>query len=140
MLGLNGAPQAGDSFKVCESEQEARNTATKRARLAREMGLRTQKHITLDEIGRRIAIGDFKELNIIVKGDVDGSVEALSGELLKLSTEQVQLNVIHKSVGAVTETDVMLATASNALIVAFQVRPTAGARKMAEAEQIDIRT
>ena len=140
MLGLNGAPQAGDSFKVCESEQEARNTATKRARLAREMGLRTQKHITLDEIGRRIAIGDFKELNIIVKGDVDGSVEALSGELLKLSTEQVQVNVIHKSVGAVTETDVMLATASNALIVAFQVRPTAGARKMAEAEQIDIRT
>ncbi len=140
MLGLNGAPQAGDAFKVCESEQEARNIATKRARLAREMGLRTQKHITLDEIGRRIAIGDFKELNIIVKGDVDGSVEALSGELLKLSTEQVQVNVIHKSVGAVTETDVMLATASNALIVAFQVRPTAGARKMAEAEQIDIRT
>ncbi|MCR4965668.1 MAG: translation initiation factor IF-2 [Bacteroidales bacterium] len=140
MLGLNGAPQAGDTFKVCENEQEARSVATKRARLAREMGLRTQKHITLDEIGRRIAIGDFKELNIIVKGDVDGSVEALSGELLKLSTEQVQLNVIHKSVGAVTETDVMLATASNALIVAFQVRPTAGARKMAEAEQIDIRT
>ena len=140
LLGLNGAPQAGDSFKVCETEQEARNVATKRARLAREMGLRTQKHITLDEIGRRIAIGDFKELNIIVKGDVDGSVEALSGELLKLSTEQVQVNVIHKSVGAVTETDVMLATASNALIVAFQVRPTAGARKTAEAEQIDIRT
>jgi len=140
LLGLNGAPQAGDSFKVCESEQEARNVATKRARLAREMGLRTQKHVTLEEIGRRIAIGDFKELNIIVKGDVDGSVEALSGELLKLSTEQVQVNVIHKSVGAVTETDVMLATASNALIVAFQVRPTAGARKTAEAEQIDIRT
>lgn len=140
LLGLNGAPQAGDSFKVCETEQEARNVATKRVRLAREMGLRTQKHITLDEIGRRIAIGDFKELNIIVKGDVDGSVEALSGELLKLSTEQVQVNVIHKSVGAVTETDVMLATASNALIVAFQVRPTAGARKTAEAEQIDIRT
>ncbi|MBR4787283.1 MAG: translation initiation factor IF-2 [Bacteroidales bacterium] len=140
LLGLNGAPQAGDSFKVCETEQEARSVATKRARLAREMGLRTQKHITLDEIGRRIAIGDFKELNIIVKGDVDGSVEALSGELLKLSTEQVQVNVIHKSVGAVTETDVMLATASNALIVAFQVRPTAGARRTAEAEQIDIRT
>mgnify|MGYP003290449976 CR=1 FL=1 len=140
LLGLNGAPQAGDSFKVCESEQDARNVATKRARLAREMGLRTQKHITLDEIGRRIAIGDFKELNIIVKGDVDGSVEALSGELLKLSTEQVQVNVIHKSVGAVTETDVMLAMASNALIAAFQVRPTAGARKAAEAEQIDIRT
>ena len=140
LLGLNGAPQAGDTFKVCESEQDARNVATKRARLAREMGLRTQKHVTLEEIGRRIAIGDFKELNIIVKGDVDGSVEALSGELLKLSTEQVQVNVIHKSVGAVTETDVMLATASNALIVAFQVRPTAGARKTAEAEQIDIRT
>ena len=140
LLGLNGAPQAGDTFKVCDTEQEARGIATKRARLAREMGLRTQKHITLEEIGRRIAIGDFKELNIIVKGDVDGSVEALSGELLKLSTEQVQVNVIHKSVGAVTETDVMLATASNALIVAFQVRPTAGARKTAEAEQIDIRT
>ncbi len=140
LLGLNGAPQAGDTFKVCESEQEARSIATKRARLAREMGLRTQKHVTLEEIGRRIAIGDFKELNIIVKGDVDGSVEALAGELLKLSTEQVQVNVIHKSVGQVTETDVMLATASNALIVAFQVRPSAGARKMAEAEQIDIRT
>ncbi|MCQ2284856.1 MAG: translation initiation factor IF-2 [Bacteroidales bacterium] len=140
LLGLNGAPQAGDTFKVCDTEQEARGIATKRARLAREMGLRTQKHITLEEIGRRIAIGDFKELNIIVKGDVDGSVEALSGELLKLSTKQVQVNVIHKSVGAVTETDVMLATASNALIVAFQVRPTAGARKTAEAEQIDIRT
>ena len=140
LLGLNGAPQAGDAFKVCDTEQEARTAATKRARLAREMGLRTQKHITLEEIGRRIAIGDFKELNIIVKGDVDGSVEALADSLLKLSTEQVQVNVIHKSVGAVTETDVMLATASNALIVAFQVRPTAGARKMAEAEQIDIRT
>ena len=140
LLGLNGAPQAGDTFKVCESEQEARSIATKRARLAREMGLRTQKHVTLEEIGRRIAIGDFKELNIIVKGDVDGSVEALAGELLKLSTEQVQVNVIHKSVGQVTETDVMLATASNALIVAFQVRPSANARKMAEAEQIDIRT
>ena len=140
LLGLNGAPQAGDTFKVCESEQEARGIATKRARLAREMGLRTQKHVTLEEIGRRIAIGDFKELNIIVKGDVDGSVEALAGELLKLSTEQVQVNVIHKSVGQVTETDVMLATASNALIVAFQVRPSANARKMAEAEQIDIRT
>ena len=140
LLGLNGAPQAGDTFKVCDSEQEARSIATKRARLAREMGLRTQKHVTLEEIGRRIAIGDFKELNIIVKGDVDGSVEALAGELLKLSTEQVQVNVIHKSVGQVTETDVMLATASNALIVAFQVRPSANARKMAEAEQIDIRT
>ncbi len=140
LLGLNGAPQAGDTFKVCDTEQEARTVATKRARLTREMGLRTQKHITLEEIGRRIAIGDFKELNIIVKGDVDGSVEALADSLLKLSTEQVQVNVIHKSVGMVTETDVMLAAASNALIVAFQVRPSANARKMAEAEQIDIRT
>lgn len=140
LLGLNGAPQAGDTFKVCDTEQEARTIATKRSRLTREMGLRTQKHITLEEIGRRIAIGDFKELNIIVKGDVDGSVEALADSLLKLSTEQVQVNVIHKSVGMVTETDVMLAAASNALIVAFQVRPSANARKMAEAEQIDIRT
>ena len=140
LLGLDGAPQAGDSFKVCETEQEARITATKRARLLREQGLRTQKHITLDEIGRRIAIGDFKELNVIVKGDVDGSVEALSDSLMKLSTEQVQVNVIHKSVGQVTESDVLLASASNALIVAFQVRPSAGARKLAEKEQIDLRT
>ncbi|MDR2971389.1 MAG: translation initiation factor IF-2 [Bacteroidales bacterium] len=140
LLGLNGAPQAGDLLKVCVSEHEARIAATKRAQLAREMGLRTQKHITLDEIGRRIAIGDFKELNIIVKGDVDGSIEALSDSLLKLSTEQVQVNVIHKSVGAVTESDVLLASASNAIIVAFQVRPSHGARKLAEQEQIDIRT
>ena len=140
LLGLNGAPQAGDILKVCASEHDARIAATKRARLAREMGLRTQKHITLDEIGRRIAIGDFKELNIIVKGVVDGSVEALSDSLLKLSTEQVQVNVIHKSVGAVTESDVLLASASNAIIVAFQVRPSPGARKLAEQEEIDIRT
>ena len=140
LLGLNGAPQAGDLFKVAASEHEARIAATKRAQLNREMGLRTQKHITLDEIGRRIAIGDFKELNIIVKGDVDGSVEALSDSLLKLSTEQVQVNVIHKSVGQVTESDVLLATASNAIIVAFQVRPSPGSRKLAEQEQIDIRT
>jgi len=140
LLGLNGAPQAGDIFKVAASEHEARIAATKRAQLNREMGLRTQKHITLDEIGRRIAIGDFKELNIIVKGDVDGSVEALSDSLLKLSTEQVQVNVIHKSVGQVTESDVLLATASNAIIVAFQVRPSPGSRKLAEQEQIDIRT
>ena len=139
LLGLNGAPQAGDILKVCTSEHDARIAATKRTQLAREMGLRTQKHITLDEIGRRIAIGDFKELNIIVKGDVDGSVEALSDSLLKLSTEQVQVNVIHKSVGAVTESDVLLASASNAIIVAFQVRPSHGARKLAEQEQIDIR-
>jgi translation initiation factor IF-2 len=140
LLGLNGAPQAGDLFKVAASEHDARIAATKRAQLNREMGLRTQKHITLDEIGRRIAIGDFKELNIIVKGDVDGSVEALSDSLLKLSTEQVQVNVIHKSVGQVTESDVLLATASNAIIVAFQVRPSPGSRKLAEQEQIDIRT
>ncbi len=139
MLGMNGAPQAGDTFKVMEDEREARNIATKRQQLQREQGLRTQKHITLDEIGRRIAIGDFKELNIIVKGDVDGSVEALADSLLKLSTEEVQVNVIHKSVGQVTETDVMLASASNAVIVAFQVRPSVGARRLAEKEQIDIR-
>jgi len=139
LLGLNGAPQAGDILKVCTSEHDARVAATKRTQLAREMGLRTQKHITLDEIGRRIAIGDFKELNIIVKGDVDGSVEALSDSLLKLSTEQVQVNVIHKSVGAVTESDVLLASASNAIIIAFQVRPSPSARKLAEHEQIDIR-
>ena len=139
LLGLNGAPQAGDVLKVCTSEHDARIAATKRAQLTREMGLRTQKHITLDEIGRRIAIGDFKELNIIVKGDVDGSIEALSDSLLKLSTEQVQVNVIHKSVGAVTESDVLLASASNAIIVAFQVRPSPSARKLAEQEQIDIR-
>ncbi len=140
LLGLDGAPQAGDTFKVCETEQEARSVASKRARLIREQGLRTQKHITLDEIGRRIAIGDFKELNVIVKGDVDGSVEALSDSLMKLSTEQIQVNVIHKSVGQVTESDVLLASASNALIVAFQVRPSLGARRLAEKEQIDLRT
>lgn len=140
LLGLSGAPQAGDIINVCHSDHEARVAATKRAQLVREMGLRTQKHITLDEIGRRIAIGDFKELNIIVKGDVDGSVEALSDALLKLSTPQVQVNVIHKSVGQVTESDVLLASASNAVIVAFQVRPSAVSRKLAEQEQIDIRT
>lgn len=140
LLGLSGAPQAGDLIRVCSSEHEARVAATKRAQLSREMGLRTQKHITLDEIGRRIAIGDFKELNIIVKGDVDGSVEALSDSLLKLSTQQVQVNVIHKSVGAVTESDVLLASASNAIIIAFQVRPSHSSRKLAEQEQIDIRT
>lgn len=140
VLGIDGAPQAGDTFKVMTDEREARSIAAKRQQLLREQGIRTQKHITLDEIGRRIAIGDFKELNIIVKGDVDGSVEALSDELMKLSTPQVQVNVIHKSVGQVTENDVMLASASNAIIVAFQVRPSPGARKLAEREQIDIRT
>lgn len=140
LLGLTGAPQAGDSFHVMDDEREAKNIAAKRLQLQREQGIRTQKHITLDEIGRRIAIGDFKELNIIVKGDVDGSVEALSDALLKLSTEQVLVNVIHKSVGQVTESDVLLASASNAIIVAFQVRPSLNARKLAEKEQIDIRT
>ena len=139
ILGLNGAPQAGDNFNVMESEREARNIANKREQLQREQGLRTQKHITLDEIGRRIAIGNFQELNVIVKGDVDGSIEALSDSLIKLSTEEIQVNVIHKAVGQISESDVMLATASNAIIVGFQVRPSVGARKLAEKEEIDIR-
>jgi translation initiation factor IF-2 len=139
LLGLTGAPQAGDKFKVMTDEREAKQIATKRQQLQREQGIRTQKHITLDEIGRRIAIGDFKELNIIVKADVDGSVEALSDSLLKLSTPQVQVNVIHKSVGAITESDVLLASASNAIIAGFQVRPSMSARKLAEREEIDIR-
>jgi translation initiation factor IF-2 len=139
MLGLNGAPQAGDVFNVMIDEKEVKAIANKRLQLQREQGIRTQKHITLDEIGRRIAIGDFKELNVIVKGDVDGSVEALSDSLLKLSTEEVMVSVIHKSVGAITESDVLLASASNAVIVGFQVRPSLSARKLAEQEQIDIR-
>lgn len=139
MLGLNGAPQAGDTFVVMQDEREMKNVAAKRLQLIREQGLRTQKHITLDEIGRRIAIGDFKELNLIVKGDVDGSIEALSDSLLKLSTEEVQVNVIHQSVGAITESDIMLASASNAIVIGFQVRPTLGARRLAEVEEIDIR-
>ncbi len=139
ILGLDGAPQAGDTFNVMETEQEAKNITNKRQQLFREQGLRTQKHITLDEIGRRIAIGDFKELNVIVKGDVDGSVEALADAMLKLSTEEVQVNIIHKAVGPITEGDVLLASASNAVIVGFQVRPSLAARKLAEQEQIDIR-
>lgn len=139
LLGLNGAPQAGDTFNVMKDEKEAKAIANKRQQILREQGLRTHKHITLDEIGRRIAIGDFKELNIIVKGDVDGSIEALSDSMLKLSTPEVQVNVIHKSVGAITESDVLLASASNAIIVGFQVRPSMSARKLAEQEQIDIR-
>lgn len=139
ILGLNGAPQAGDLFNVMDDEREAREIATKRTQLQREQGLRTHKHITLDEIGRRIAIGDFKELNVIVKGDVDGSIEALSDSLLKLSTPQIQVNIIHKSVGAVTESDVLLASASNAIVVAFQVRPSPAARRLAEQEEIEIR-
>jgi translation initiation factor IF-2 len=139
ILGLNGAPQAGDKFNVIENEREARLIANKREQLQREQGLRTQKHITLDEIGRRIAIGNFQELNIIVKGDVDGSIEALSDSLIKLSVGEIQVNVIHKAVGQITESDVMLASASNAIIVGFQVRPSLGARKLAEKEGIDIR-
>jgi len=139
ILGLNGAPQAGDNFNVMPSEHEAREIATKREQLQREQGLRTSRHITLDEIGRRIAIGSFQELNIIVKGDVDGSIEALSDSLIKLSTEHIQVNVIHKAVGQISESDIMLAAASNAIIVGFQVRPSLAARKLAEKEEIDIR-
>ncbi|GGH10920.1 translation initiation factor IF-2 [Pedobacter zeae] len=139
VLGMQGAPTAGDRFNALESETEARDIANKRMQLQREQGLRTQKHITLDEIGRRLAIGNFKELNIIVKGDVDGSIEALSDSLLKLSTEQIQINVISKGVGQISESDVLLASASDAIIIGFQVRPSTGARKLAEAEQIDIR-
>ena len=139
MLGLNGAPQAGDNFNVLNDEKEVKAIVTRRQQLQREQGLRTQKHITLDEIGRRIAIGDFKELNIIVKADVDGSSEALADSLLKLSTPEVQVNVIHKSVGAISESDILLASASNAIIVGFNVRPTLQARRLAEKEEIDIR-
>jgi len=139
ILGLDGAPNAGDTFQVFEDERDARTIATRRQQLQREQGIRTHKHITLDEIGRRLAIGDFKELNLIVKGDVDGSVEALTDSLLKLSTEQIKVNVIHRAVGPIAESDVLLATASNAIIVGFQVRPTPGARKLAETEEIDIR-
>ena len=139
ILGLNGAPQAGDNFNVMATEQEAREIANKREQLQREQSLRTKKHFTLDELGRRIALGDFKELNVIVKGDVDGSVEALSDSLLKLSTENIQVNVIHKAVGAISDSDILLAAASNAIICGFQVRPTTSARKIAEKEEIDIR-
>ena len=139
VLGLNGAPQAGDKFNVMDDDRSAREIATKREQLQRIQGIKTQKHVTLDEIGRRIAIGNFKELNIIVKGDVDGSIEAMTDSLLKLSTETVQVNVIHKAVGQITEGDVLLAAASNAVIVGFQVRPSAGARKIAENESIEIR-
>jgi len=139
MLGLNGAPQAGEGFNVMLDERETKSISNKRMQLQREQGIRTQKHITLDEIGRRIAIGDFKELNIIVKADVDGSVEALADSLIKLSTENIIVNVIHKSVGQISESDVLLASASNAIIIGFQVRPSISARKLAENEQIDIR-
>ena len=139
ILGLDGAPNAGDRFHVMEDEREARQIATRRQQLQREQGIRTRKHITLDEIGRRLAIGDFKELNIIVKGDVDGSVEALTDSLLKLSTERIKVDVIHKAVGPIAESDVLLASASNAIIIGFQVRPTVGARRLAENEEIEIR-
>ena len=139
LLGLNGAPQAGDSFNVMDDDRSAREIANKREQLQRMQGIMTQKHVTLDEIGRRIAIGSFKELNIIVKGDVDGSVEAMAGSLIKLSKETVQVNVIHAAVGQISESDVLLAAASNAIIVGFQVRPSAAARKTAEKEEIEIR-
>jgi translation initiation factor IF-2 len=139
VIGLNGAPQAGDYFNVMETDREAKEIANKREQLQRMQGLRTQKHITLDEIGRRIAIGNFQELNIIVKGDVDGSIEALSDSLIKLSTPMIQVNVIHKAVGQISESDILLAAASNAIVIGFQVRPSLGARRLAEKEEIDIR-
>jgi translation initiation factor IF-2 len=139
VLGLDGAPQAGDKFNVMDTDREAREIATKRTQLLREQGLRTKKHITLDEIGRRLAIGSFRELNIILKGDVDGSVEALSDSLLKLSTGEIQVNIKHKAVGQISESDVLLASATDAIIVGFQVRPSVGARKIAEQEEIEIR-
>jgi translation initiation factor IF-2 len=139
ILGLNGAPQAGDTIHVMDTEQEAREIATKREQLQREQTLRTGKRLTLDDIGRRIAIGNFQQLNIIVKGDVDGSVEALSDSLIRLSTEQIQVNVIHKGVGQISESDVILAAASDAIIVGFQVRPSQSARRLAEKEGVDVR-
>ena len=139
ILGLDGAPQAGDKFRVFDDEREAKQIAAKRDQLQREQSVRTQRHITLDEIGRRIALGDFKELNIILKGDVDGSVEALTDSLQKLSTEEIQVNIIHKGVGAITESDVLLASASEAIIIGFNVRPSSTARILADKEEIDIR-
>ncbi|MGD9976819.1 MAG: translation initiation factor IF-2 [Bacteroidales bacterium] len=139
VIGLNGAPQAGDYFNVMDSDREAKEIANKREQLQRMQGLKTKKHITLDEIGRRIAIGNFQELNIVVKGDVDGSIEALSDSLIKLSTPQIQVNVIHKAVGQISESDILLAAASNAIVIGFQVRPSVSARKLAEKEEIDIR-
>jgi translation initiation factor IF-2 len=140
LLGLDGAPTAGDRFNIFEDEKEAKQIAAKRTQLVREQSVRTQRHITLDEIGRRIALGDFKELNIILKGDVDGSVEALTDSFQKLSTEEIQVNIIHKGVGAITESDVLLASASDAIIVGFNVRPVGTARQLADKEEIDIRS
>ena len=139
VLGLDGAPQAGDQYKVLEDEKEAKQIAAKRTQLVREQSVRTQKHLTLDEIGRRIALGGFQEINVIVKGDVDGSIEALSDSLLQLSTDEIKVNIIQKAVGQISESDVMLAAASDAIIIGFQVRPSLQARKLAEVEQIDIR-
>ena len=139
ILGLNGAPQAGDTFNVMETEQEARSIANRREQLQREQSIRTQKMLTLDDIGRRIAIGNFQQLNIIVKGDVDGSVEALSDSLIQLSTQEIEVNVIHKAVGQISESDITLAAASDAIIIGFQVRPSLGARKEAEREGVEIR-
>ena len=140
ILGLDGAPQAGDKFNVFEDEREAKQIAAKRSQLQREQSVRTQKTLTLDEIGRRIALGDFKELNIILKGDVDGSVEALTDSFQKLSTEEIQVNILHKGVGAITESDVLLASASDAIIIGFNVRPQSNARVVADREEVDIRT
>jgi translation initiation factor IF-2 len=139
ILGLNGAPQSGEKFKVYDDEDEAKEVATHRAQILREQGMRTKKHITLDEIGRRLALGNFKQLNVIIKGDVDGSVEALSDSLQKLSTSEIAVAVVHKAVGQITESDVLLATASDAIIIGFQVRPSASAAKIAENENIEIR-
>jgi translation initiation factor IF-2 len=139
VLGLDGAPQAGEKFSVMETDREAREQASKRGQLLREQSIRTKKHITLDEIGRRLAIGSFKQLNVIVKGDVDGSVEALSDSLLKLSTQEIQVAIIHRGVGQISESDVLLASASDAVIVGFQVRPSGAAKRLAENEEIEIR-
>ena len=142
VLGLDGAPQAGDKFKVMETDREARDIATKRQQLSREQSLRARKHITLDDVGRRLALGNFRELNLIVKGDVDGSIEALSDSLLRLSQEskgEIQINILHKAVGQISESDVLLASASDAIIIGFQVRPSANARKLAEQEEIQIK-
>ena len=139
MLGLSGAPQAGDNFNVFETDKEARELATKREQLIREQKLRTKKHVTLDEIGRRLALGSFKELNVVLKGDVDGSIEALSDSLEKLSSDEISVNIIHRGVGQITESDVLLASASDAIIIGFQVRPSLNARNLAEKEEIDIR-
>jgi translation initiation factor IF-2 len=139
VLGLDGAPQAGEKFSVMETDREAREIATKRGQIMREQSIRTKKHITLDEIGRRLAIGSFKQLNVIVKGDVDGSVEALSDSLLKLSTPKIQVSIIHKGVGQISESDVLLASASDAVVIGFQVRPSTSARRLADNEEIEIR-